>query len=851
MPVDTKKDIYKRGKILSNYISLDTIVARAKIRLLYEYNHGAFYNVPLDIFDTDNEKDKMLLDEMKHCFIEATGKNQFVPSNLFNLETTEECEKFIEILENKSENGINLFFDSRIEDQLSQEQKERLKRIKEKPKDTMLLAATLNVDRQLTLKERMELNSKSSRFYKYMKINSDQSPRVTSFNNNKNSKPRKKILFFNKNFYQELLNDAKGIDELAEDEKYEIMPFFSIIDDKFIGHTRARTIDEIREVTDELRENVRKQYERFVDKDVSKILESEELFEEYKKSLIEIIEGLDACGCLTELINKENKNIRKINEFLPPECALEKVSKQDLVETIRSFDMTKKEDVIDLLKYSRHFSNKLAHTIDDYMYTTLYFDTKGQVNFDNRRLSGIANVDSKLKTLFNINFNDQNQYDGLKNKILSMDLTYQKYKKQLQKLNEKLSTETDPDEKRKIQKKIDKKDAEIRNKENDFDKRFAGFEDKKKHNPFAADTIINQYIANLDTVFIKKFETKEEYTKAVLEELICIMDDYKKAIIEKRGVSFTECPSYLEFFKAVQWEDKKELYPEFNSLMCERDGVEYNIADELRNFIKTCQTDGIFYASRVKMRILAEQYDMHEYAYNIKHNDTLGLIGLIENGESQIFIQQTPSIDKKDGVIDLFEDGSIQIFGSHFKFDEPEASDSRITLFERVPEALDKLFSETGRRISLNTDIPMKRLRPDQKAAFVKLSETIEYLESGVEELEKEQTLLKLEELRALKTTPSKKISYEALKVRILLGTGLDKYKEYYSTRDADARETIITEENTGVLSAANADITAISEGINLIQRHGTTQSDLIAHGQEILELAEEERIEEEEIEQK
>ena len=74
----------------------------------------------------------------------------------------------------------------------------------------------------------------------------------------------------------------------------------------------------------------------------------------------------------------------------------------------------------------------------------------------------------------------------------------------------------------------------------------------------------------------------------------------------------------------------------------------------------------------------------------------------------------------------------------------------------------------------------MEKITPSQKKEFEQLAETISYLDGNIYDPEKESELLKLEELRALKNDKKSIGTYQILKVKFLLGAGIDRYRSYY-----------------------------------------------------------------------
>lgn len=357
--------------------------------------------------------------------------------------------------------------------------------------------------------------------------------------------------------------------------------------------------------------------------------------------------------------------------------------------------------------------------------------------------------------------------------LLDCDLDYQKSKNELQILEQ---------QKEKKPKQIEDIRNSLRKKEDSYLEEIENLKKLKTHNPKNADKKIEELLRKINTTRMKKYLYKEEYTKEVLREFIEILDDYKKAITQSKQCSFEECPSYVEFIKSVISRSDIET---FSKLEGSKNGFVYNIVERVNSFIEQCTDEKIIFDITTRMTEMANQYDFREKAYTLKHDNTMMLLNAKRDGICDIYMEQTPSRESDtgktiDGVTDFFAENSMQIFGAHFKPDEPEARISWLKTCPKIPKEIDKIFSFAKSKISLHLGVPMEKITPSQKKEFEQLVETISYLDGNIYDPEKESELLKLEELRALKNDKKSIGTYQILKVKFLLGAGLDRYRSYY-----------------------------------------------------------------------
>ena len=111
MPLESNKDIIKRGIELSSSISRETIFERLKRIYELGYERNYFYHVNANLFDKDNESDREILKRMQKSFLSSRFPNQHVPLNLFDMENEEERSLFKQALISKYRDGIKLYFD--------------------------------------------------------------------------------------------------------------------------------------------------------------------------------------------------------------------------------------------------------------------------------------------------------------------------------------------------------------------------------------------------------------------------------------------------------------------------------------------------------------------------------------------------------------------------------------------------------------------------------------------------------------------------------------------------------------------------------------------------------------------
>lgn len=476
-----------------------------------------------------------------------------------------------------------------------------------------------------------------------------------------------------------------------------------------------------------------------------------------RKFIKSVIDSLSMTGCLGELIDKENENIKFLNGFLPQDSAIEFIpyKPEDIYEKLDSFDLTKQEDVINLYTYGRHFTNKLAHNYIDYAYAILKINSMDDNTYANGRALELEKYLTKLYEI--IGDGSRKINEELLEDYLTAMVPQKKERKQL------IQTV----------------------------KGFFKDEQKREDAVSEAKKCLRRIISSkkyFGENRVYKYENMTEYFYELVNRLRVTKKRYDDIVAQNTGNAKLKPDSFETFFSSIlDGTIEEDFYKEFKRVEKNGDSKPktINMIDELQGLIikteEDCfitghedeilkkivgilgKVDELFSAKQFFSDALLEIGKEHPELISLEHN--------LEHGEKRTAA----------GVFDMILPGRTQIFGGHYKDGEFDPTDPRIVGLPGVSDKVSACFSTTDENaFSLNVFIPMlENLTEEQIDVFKNLLKTMNHLDGNLpltEEQSKE--LFGYEKLKALKTSSAE--SYESLKVRVALGAGIEQYKERY-----------------------------------------------------------------------
>lgn len=461
---------------------------------------------------------------------------------------------------------------------------------------------------------------------------------------------------------------------------------------------------------------------------------------------------LDKTGQLSELLSLENKNIEALNEVLSIDNQIEKLSPDGFKTMINNIDLNKKEDVIKMLVFNRQLLNRLGHNYEETICIRISNQCKSSTEYIKEKKEFIAEI-------FRI---ADNAYETC---------TIDDYGKKMLKMIE-ISKIFKPDKNSNFKDVLERYLNQRKDKSNDKIKNLLERE-------------ILKSIAPRD---LRSYD-QDNYAVDVYFKMIEFMKQFNKTMESDKNNGINP-PEFHDFLNKVLKDDKIDnIHGLFTRVVKKTTvkgevvNVKENLIDKIKNYVKRLEKDGYMKNPVATLIEISKDLEIEEKFMKAKHITTMMLVRQYELGSNQLYIENDSAQNGMDGVLDVYLDGYLQVFGGHYKPDELEATDQRVQSLNSVRPDVNLGFEQKSRGIDLSVGVPMQKLTEGQVREFRELTRTIDFLEGrmGTEEVDK-STLPKLELLEGYKEKdPS---LYNILKVRILLGAGLDKFKEFYGIDD-------------------------------------------------------------------
>lgn len=464
---------------------------------------------------------------------------------------------------------------------------------------------------------------------------------------------------------------------------------------------------------------------------------------------------LDKTGQLSKLLSLENKNVEALNEVLSIDNQIEKLSRDGIKTMIDNIDLNKKEDVIKMLVFNRQLLNRLGHNYEETTCLRISNQCKSSTEYIKEKKEFIAEI-------FRI---ADNAYETI---------TIDDYGKKMLKMIE-ISKIFKPD-----------KNSSF----NDVLERYLN-QRKDKSNDKIKNLLEREILKSIAPRDLRSYD-QDNYAVDVYFKMIEFMKQYNKTMESDKNNGINP-PEFHDFLDKVLKDDMIDNINNIHGLFTrvvkkttvkgEVVNVKENLIDKIKNYVKRLEKDGYMKNPVATLIEISKDLEIEEKLMKAKHITTMMLVRQYELGSNQLYIENDSAQNGMDGVLDVYLEGYLQVFGGHYKPDELEATDQRVQSLNSVRSDVNLGFEKKSRGMDLSVGVPMQKLTEGQVREFRELTRTIDFLEGrmGTEEVDK-STLPKLELLEGYKEKdPS---LYNILKVRILLGAGLDKFKEFYGIDD-------------------------------------------------------------------
>lgn len=291
---------------------------------------------------------------------------------------------------------------------------------------------------------------------------------------------------------------------------------------------------------------------------------------------------------------------------------------------------------------------------------------------------------------------------------------------------------------------------------------------------------------------IIKSQDIEKYCEEITTRIKEYLNRYSE--LERNDSTDVELESCFKevFEKRVEGNDETIKVSEGNSLNY-TEVKKKEIIREFKELYQEAECSGIFKNARRLFEEVIHQYSLVNSIFRVKNKITQVMLGFAANNDKKYFIEgKVPSI-AETGFFNIYMDNIPQTNSCHCKWWEVDI-DNTIKMQPRE-EDVEGLYQGNPDGLSLNTYMPWPRLTEEQIEGFKELLNVIEKVEKD-EQIE-EQTdyqATTYDELKKLKTDNPN--SFKALKIRTILGSGINFYREYCKSNTVEKagnEESIIT----------------------------------------------------------
>ena len=286
---------------------------------------------------------------------------------------------------------------------------------------------------------------------------------------------------------------------------------------------------------------------------------------------------------------------------------------------------------------------------------------------------------------------------------------------------------------------------------------------------------LKQFAQGADGIEILKADSVEKYCLEIIKRIKEDIDRYRKLIDKETKDSERESESksrssFYEIFQKML-KDADEL-----PIDCIETRKKRIIIDFSDLFVEVRKSN-LFRDCASMFDEVIHQYSLVENMFQIKNKSTQLMLAIAGNNDLKYFIEGKKPTIEETGFFDIYTNNIPQTNSCHCKWWEVDLN-NEIKIPPRVEE-LEELYKAKPGELSLNTYIPWPRLTEEQIKGFEELLEIVKKVEQG-QAFEKptDYQATTYDELKKLKIDSPN--SFKALKIRTMLGAGINRYKEYY-----------------------------------------------------------------------
>ena len=780
-----------RNLHFSNFIKDISQRDKLKHALLEEYKKGNFYSVPSKLFRQDDPKDMVELKRLRRIYLASEVYGQAIPEGLFDLEKPEERNLLFRNFAQKLNAGISIDFSFIPDAPYTKNEIAMLDRFIAYSKKMREVSRRQQLDAKRgfgkngskeTIKQRYNKNSPSEfieEYGKLLNIRNDEryaKKDVYGFDVDFLQYFQENIVYTRKlktlGFIKDPSRDPneeltiaeinRELNKALKGKREYFTDVFAIYEKLFLDlykkDFKQIELDASYMSNDQLNSILKQQFYKFSPDDgIIDVEQSEKQLEsltKQKQFVRSVLVSLARTGCLAELVRVENRNLKILNGLLSEECQFEEIDDVMVFEDLDFLNIKKQEGIIDLYTFGRHFTNKLAHNYIDYAYAILKMNSIQEREYELARKGEFNLYLSSIYEILGDGTNvDINELDNVLSKLIPDD------KERKQRIDILMN----------ILKKGQDKAAAL---------------EKARHNIKGKLESPDCFEKNR----ICRYENITDYFYSTINTLKNMQKQYYDIVKANTGNSKVSPETFEEVFgKVLDGTIKKENFTEFRRTETVKKGKTKTVylVDEMQDFVTRFRNGFFTNPADDVLKRLVGTLEKVEEIFSAKQFFTEALIVQAEKYPDLIRVEHLREIDEDTntgGVFDVILPGRIQVFGGHYKEGEFDQTDSRITSLPSANEAVSACFSTDDKKAgSLNVFIPLiNRLTNEQTEEFKNLLTTINHLDGNLDLTEEQvKSLQGYDKLRALKLSSPE--SYEAMKVRIALGAGIDEYKSMYA----------------------------------------------------------------------
>lgn len=743
------EDIRRKVNSLAGYINTSTRTPKVKYALLEEYKRGRFHDIP-SIYLTD---DPEFVDKLEKLFVNSDSIKQRVPLGLLNRDA-EASRRVLSSIAMKLESGIDVDTSGVFErkESIIFEDANLLETIKD-----------ILIDFNYSTLNGMYYMSNSNKILPE-RISHKEEPLGDKVNVNEKFDREyinEKKDNFKINLVKALLKIKIGLRPksppvVALPSKYQWIGEEDYLERKLCDELRGKYQDEFLRIElenfdfgdDELSEFLSGIGPFFKDEAVlSDDINSKENLILQKEFLLRIVRNLDKIGALNELVRQENLNIKSLNRLILDGDRIKEISKDDIYKTIDNFDLENPEDTIKMLILNRQLTNKLAHNYVAFIYTGLYMNCVGDDVFSWKK---------RFKAELD-NIRVEREAESEANLIIkSLDKAKIIYKQELdRKIKErddkvaKLRMEGKDEEADNLSKERVKVDNSFFETQSfialyrKYDSDIGKLRNMIANNNPKTNENIRSNIRSIKEKEAKKYLIKDDklqYCVDIYAELADIMKKYND--LNKDANDIVKREAFHDLVARIlrsRGEKNKYSYLELTV-----GGKTYNVGKKLEELIDRVTSDGIIKEPSRVLSSITKRMDFIQLFFSCKHLFTKELVNASERYPDLLRVENAPLSSKlnkegkvvgvEPGVVDIYYKGALQVFGGHYKEDDPEVSDEKIqslpAVNSDVTEAFKVVNPKTGDSF-LATYIPFFHVTDKQLSEIKESLRDIEYMENN------------------------------------------------------------------------------------------------------------------------